>query len=343
VDSPAEFVWRVTGEVLKNNRLRRLVQGGKRLPGEIMRWFKETFDEVEFEGAKVKFKEAIEADWRTPARRLMAELEKAEERVIFIFDELPAMLDVMAAESGENVAAAFLSWFRTVRMQQKDRLRRYRFIAAGSIGIDPILRRLGASEKMNDFERLYVEPLTPEDARHLAGDLAESLEIRCGEGVLERLQELIGPSVPYFVHLFFSQLALLPAQQRQPLTGPVLEKVYRDRILGPTCKHYFEHYRQRLRRYGRTCERAAIAMLRAVAEGPRGRVSASELFDVYQKARKRGATESEFNELVADLQCDWYLVLDPNTNEYRFMLDLMRDWWRRWYGKPKKSSAAGGD
>jgi len=341
VESPAEFVWRVTGEIIRTEPLRRLVQGVKNLPGQITKWFQDTFDEVQFEGAKVKFKKDLGEDWRPPARRLITGLEKGSATVVFIFDELPAMLERMAAKAGKETAADFLSWFRKVRMQQKDRLRRYRFIVGGSIGIDPILRRLAASEAMNDFERVYVEPLSRADAQQLAGDLAYSLEIQCDEALLGHLLDLIGPPVPYFIHLFFSQLALLPPDERQPLTVGVLERVYRERILGPTCRHYFEHYRQRLKRYGPSLERAAINVLRSVAESPYGRSSWSELFDVYQKARKR-ASELLFAEMMADLQCDWYLVLDPHTNEYRFMLEVMRQWWRRWFGKPKSPKAERG-
>ncbi len=47
-----------------------------------------------------------------------------------------------------------------------------------------------------------------------------------------------------------------------------------------------------------------------------------------------------FNELMADLECDWYLVLDTRTNEYHFLLHVMRDWWRRWYGPPARKTAA---
>ena len=48
-------------------------------------------------------------------------------------------------------------------------------------------------------------------------------------------------------------------------------------------------------------------------------------------------------ELMADLECDWYLVLDTRTNEYHFMLILMRDWWRRWYGSPRRKAASAGE
>jgi hypothetical protein len=195
---------------------------------------------------------------------------------------------------------------------------------------------------LNDFERVYVEPLTRTDAEELARDLASGLEVRWDAAMADRLLELLGPAVPYFIQLFFSQLALLPARVRQDLDASTLDRVYGERILGPTCKHYFDYYRQRLKRYRVPLERVAIHVLRTVADSPHGRASWSQLFDIYQKACKRNASELEFCELMADLQCDWYLVLDPNTNEYRFMLDVMRQWWQRWFAKPKRPSAPEG-
>jgi len=73
-----------------------------------------------------------------------------------------------------------------------------------------------------------------------------------------------------------------------------------------------------------------------VADAPLGRVSGSSLYDLYRKARGRGAAEMEFDELLADLECDWYLCLDPRTNEYYFMVNVMRDWWQRWYGAARR-------
>src|SRR2546426_3116065 len=66
---------------------------------------------------------------------------------------------------GEETAAEFLAWFRTVRLEHKGVLGRHRFIVAGSIGIDAILRRLDASDKLNDFKRIYVGSLSPRRSR----------------------------------------------------------------------------------------------------------------------------------------------------------------------------------
>ena len=324
VDSPQEFVWRLTREILSNDRLRRFIQEAKGTPKKIADWAKDTFDEVGFAGTKVKFKQSLAEDWRDTARRLLLQLEAYDEKVIFILDELPAMLEIIADRQGEDVAHDFMAWFRVVRLQQKD----------GSIGIDVILRRLKTVDKLNDFERLYVQPLPKDVAIQLADELAKTMEIQCDQQVIDKLLTIIGQPVPYFIHLFFSQLGQLPQSERSPLTPETLESVYTQKILGPTCKHYFNHYRERLKRYGIGGEKAAVAILSTVAQ--QERASTSVLWDVYRKIKKRGANELGFDELMADLECDWYLLLDPHTNEYFYMVDIMRDWWSRWFRTPKQ-------
>ena len=148
-------------------------------------------------------------------------------------------------------------------------------------------------------------------------------------GFSAKLFELVGAPVPYFIHIFFAQLGLIPPGQRAKLTIAELEQIYRERVLGPTCRHYFDHYSSRLKRYGKTGEKAALAILRAVAG--QQRISRPALYDIYRKARGKGASDQEFDELMAGLEYDWYLRLDPDTNEFYFRLKVMQDWWRRWY------------
>jgi len=336
VDSPEEFVWRVTRELLRHHIFQSLLSKAKRLPKALAGWVKANFDEAEFEGAKIKFKEDIKEDWREAARRMLTELEKADETIIFLFDEFPAMLDRLIEKQGESVARDFLAWFRTVRLEQKDVLRRHRFIVAGSVGIDQILRKLGAADKLVDFERLTVEPLDETTAHRLASDLSRSYSINSNDAIIGRLFELIGAPVPYFIHIFISQIAQLPLAQRTGLTVADLDRIYKDRVLGPTCRHYFDHYSSRLQRYGKTGEKAALAVLRAVAS--HARISRPALFDIYHKARGRAASDQAFDELMADLEYEWYLRLDTDTNEFHFRLKVMQDWWRRWYPAPGAKS-----
>jgi hypothetical protein len=338
VTSPEEFVWRVTRKLLEQESLRHLLHVSKRLPSTIVNWAKETFDGLEFEGAKLTFKESVKENWREVAQHMMAELEKSDRTIVFLFDEFPGMIEKLIEHGGEKEAAEFLAWFRTVRLQQKDMLRRHRFVVAGSIGIDAVLRRLGVSGQMNDFERVYVEPLPDDVALKLAEDLAIAQNVAWDESHGTELFHLLGENIPYFIHLFFSELGQLPAGARQHISRGDLERIYRERVLGPTCKHYFQYYSVRLERRGKEAEAAAKGILRTVANAPAGRASRSALFEVYQKTLGAGATDIGFDELLGDLEHDWYLVLDPTTNEYFFKVKVMQDWWKRWYPSAARSA-----
>lgn len=331
VDTPAEFVWRITQALLLEDRWRKFLQGAKGMPKSLQDWFKDTFDEVGFSEAKVRFKASVEASWDDVARRLLATLETAPHRALLLLDELPSMLENLQRNLGDDAARAFLAWFRTVRLRQKDALRRHRFIVAGSIGVDVILRALQASDKMNDFARIAVEPISEIEARRVMQALAMSIEVNLTPELEDELLRLIGSPVPYFIHLFFSELGQLPPEERRRLNRDTLGRIYQTRVQGPACKRYFDHYRNRLARFGSAGEKAAVAILSSIVSAPQGRVSESALFAIYKKTRKSGWSDLEFTELMNDLECDWYLVRDPGTNEYYFMVKVIADWWKRWF------------
>ncbi len=337
VDSPEEFVWRITRALLEHDQWRHFLGKAKGVPRKLQQWIQDTFDEVGFSEAKLSFKDSISENWQDIARRLLATLEGAPERALIFLDELPAMLEKLTDAKGSTVAHDFLSWFRRVRLTPEEALRRHRFVVGGSIGIDVVLRQLDASDKLNDFIRLPVEPISPQSANALIEGLAESIEAPFTPGLSATVLGLIGSPVPYFIHLFFSELAQKPAAIRRSLTPDVLAEIYQSRIQCPACKRYFDHYRNRLRRFGKSGEQAAMAILSAVAGAPTGRVSESTLFALYKKTSRRGWSETEFTELINDLECDWYLMRDSNTNEYYFMVKVIADWWKRWFTRRRDS------
>jgi hypothetical protein len=216
-------------------------------------------------------------------------------------------------------------------MRQKDVLRRYRFVLGGSTSIDLTLRRLDVPDKLNDFSRVPIEALRPEHADALLQSLSEALGLRFTVEGRATLFELVSPPVPYFLHLFVSQIRMEEKLKDKQLGPDDVRDVYQRRVLGPTCRAYFDYYRQRLKRYGEPGRRAALAVLQEIANSTSGRVSDSMLYDVYRKARKHGADNFEFSEIMADLENDWYVQLDLKTNEYGFLLNVMRDWWKRFY------------
>ena len=333
ISAPEGFVTELLAALFEHDRLRKFVTSIRGLPTSVLDFITKHVDELGPEQFRVRLKESLGEVWQTTARRMILEMEKMDETVVFIIDEFAEMVDKVSRAKGQGSDAAIevVAWFRRLRLRQKDELRRYRFIIAGSTSIDMTLRRLGIPDKLNDCFRLPIEPLEPEYARVLLEGLAQSYGLQFTKAARDQFFELIGPPVPYFIHLFVSQLILEPGLKGKMLTPEQVGEVYRKRLLGPTCHKYFDPYRQRLRRYGPAAERAAVAILRAIAAAPAGRASDTTLYAVYRKARRKGATETEFREIMADLECDWYVLLDTATNEYYFLMDIMKAWWNRFY------------
>jgi hypothetical protein len=311
--------------------LRKLVSGIKGLPKKLTDFVSDRVQKIKIDMLEIELKEIVGESWSSVARTLILEMEKAEDTVLFIIDEFPQLIENLARKHGDETARSFLQWFRSLRMKQKDVLRRYRFVLAGSTSIDLSLRRLDVPDKLNDFCRVPIEALSTEHADELLDSLSDATGLRFTAEGRKALFELVSPPVPYFLHLFVSQILMEEKLRNKELGAEEVGDVYRRRVLGPTCRAYFDYYRQRLKHYGEPGRRAALALLQEVAHAPAGRVSNSMLYDVYRKARGRGASSFEFDEIMADLESDWYLQLDPRTNEYCFLLNVMRDWWKRFY------------
>ena len=311
----------------------------KKLPRAIAECLQEHVEEVSVDELfQVKLREELGESWQSVVKKLILEMEKASEMVVFMIDEFPQFIENVAKSQGNEAARGLLAWFRSLRMRQKDELRNFRVIIGGSTGIDQVLRSIQAFNGLNDFFRIPVEAVSRKDGEVILKGVAENCKLNFTQEGVDRFFELIGPSVPYFIHLFISQIIIDTQSKNREIDSEYVQQVYHNRLIGPACRGYFDVFRQRLKRYGVTGERAAIAVLRRIAEASEGRVADSTLYDTYQKERKKGASEVEFQEIMADLECDWYVSLDTATNEYFFLMEIMRDWWKRFYRSigPKK-------
>jgi hypothetical protein len=328
--SPVDFAMRLTEAAAGTDPIRKTLRAVKSLPKALREFLVHTVEEMEVKGVRLVLRQELETSWRETVRHLGAEMEKCQDTVVFLLDEFPWMLANMEKKLGPTPARDFMAWFSSFRLRGDSALRRHRFVVAGSIGLDALLRRLEAPDKLRDFERAYAGAIDEATAVHLVRDVCQTLDIEMTDELRQQIVERMD-RIPYFIHLLLSMLAQLPDCDRHPVVPEGLERVCADRMLGNEGKGYFDHYRDRLRHYGKSRERAAMAILSTVSEAPSGRVGESALYDMYRRARGRGFGSTEFDELMADLQCDFYLARDSQTNEYRFLVSVMRNWWKQWY------------
>lgn len=280
---------------------------------------------------QAKLKPAEAAQWPELAAGAVAALEQAGQPILFLWDELPAMLATIAEREGVEKAREYLAWFRSLRLDGNDNLRLHRFVVAGSTGLNYLLdRRLARPELINDFRRVEVGPLEPPADRELCVALADAARFTIDNGAIDHLLKRLGQPVPYFIQLFFAQAELTRTKIGTELTTSAIDTVFTSHVIGRPCKAYFDQYRRRLQRYPAEVESAIVAMLATIAISS-GSVDTERLYVIYRSHVRTSAGRTGFADLLADLECDWYLQCDSEAGTYSFYMAVMHDWWRRWY------------
>lgn len=327
---PSELIAHLVEQLARDDKLAKLLKGVKWLPETIWQFFRKNIEEVELFEVKIKLKEQLRQHWQERGEELFRLVSKSDETIIFILDEFPMMIDRMARlKSHRQEAVTLLRWLRAIRTSPNTS--NVRFLIAGSIGIDQVLNELGEIKSINDFEKLVLTPFPPKVAAAFLTELATAHSLNLSPACKRKILELIGTPVPYFLQILFSETHKAQAQDGENVTPKKIEQLYRQRVLGADCKTYFEHYYGRLRDYYQPNEeKAAKRILRELAVVEAARRDAC--WEHYKEIIGHKADLDRFNQMMADLENDFYIRYDEDARRYEFACKLLRDWWLRHYG-----------
>lgn len=330
LDSPEDFLLEIVVQLSADSKIGRALEGIAGIPKRAWHGIRNAVDEVELFQTKLKLREHIAPDWQEIGRQVFKKIGQLDQPVLFILDELPMMIDRMArTENKREDAKTFLRWMRALRVSPD--FKNVRFLIAGSIGIDAVLIEIGEISAINDFEKLKLEPFTNDVARNLLTELARSEEIALSEPCKDRMIELIGIQVPYFLQILFSEVYKAHQATDEPISVAGIDRIYRDKVLGVDCKTYFEHYYGRLRDYySPQDERAVKRLLRELAKV--GSMTPDACHALYRATIGGSANAESFNATLANLENDFYIRLNTETDQYEFACKLLRDWWLRHHG-----------
>ena len=293
---------------------------------DMKRWVSENIDEINAFDFGVKIRAGLDAgSWRHHGETLFRVCAAQEQPVLLVIDELPIFIKRMFHNDG-NAARAdeFLSWLRGVLQALGDDAPV--LFVSGSIGLEPLVRRLGIPDRINHLYPIRLGPWTRDASIECFGRLAESHELRVEDGVAEAVYEALGIGIPHHVQSFFARLRdFTTMQARDRVTVGDVADVYRNALLGPSGQNDLVHYETRLKE-GLEDESYSIAM-EILAE--------SATRDVFTPGARRSLEWLYANvmgdapERIADaldvLVHDGYIEACPDG--HRFPSRLLRDWW----------------
>ena len=275
---------------------------------------------------RVKIRAGLNAGtWRRHGERLIRECSTHDKPILLVIDELPIFLKRMLREDdGEGRVEEFLSWLRGAfqRLEGCSPV----LIVSGSIGLAPLVHRLGIPDRINHLYSFRLGPWSRDVSVECFKRLTESSKLSFEEGVADAVYEALGIGIPHQVQSFFARLQdFAIMQNRDHVTVEDAEVVYRTELLGPSGGIDLMHYETRLGE-GLDDKSYKIAM-EILAE--------AAVHDVFTIGARR-CLEGLYSRVLADtpdriedalevLVHDGYL--EVGDDGYHFPSRLLKDWW----------------
>ncbi len=292
----------------------------------IRRWFTDRIEEVSASQFRLKVRAGLDAgSWRRYGERLLSDCAKQEKPVLLVIDEVPIFLKRMLERDG-NAARVdeFLSWLRaaTQALGEKSPV----LILSGSIGLEPLVRRLGIPDRINHLDPFRLGPWNRETSVACFMRLADSHGLPVGDGVADEVYDSLGVGIPQHVQSFFARLREYATMLgRDRVTVEDVAEVYRNGLLGPSGQSDLVHYETRLKEafddegFSLAMEIVAEAAIEGVFTPGAERSLAALYGELVEDVSLRIADALEV------LAHDGYLEIGEGG--YRFQSRLLKDWW----------------
>ena len=290
------------------------------------RFLTDNIEEINALDFGVRIRAGLDAgSWRRHGKRLLRDCAEYDKPVLLVIDELPIFLKRMLLQDGDaRRVDEFMSWLRGVLQALGDDSPV--LMLSGSIGLEPLMRRLGIPDRINHLYPFRLGPWDRDTSVRCFEHLSEYYKLPVEDGVADAVYEALGIGIPHHVQSFFARLRDFAIMQgRDRVTVEDVDEVYRTALLGPSGQNDLVHYETRLKE-GLEDENYSIAM-EILAE--------AATLEVFTPAARQ-CLERLYSALVEDapgriadaleiLAHDGYLEADNGS--YRFPSKLLKDWW----------------
>ena len=288
----------------------------------------EKIDEISALSLRLKLRDGISAgSWRRHGERLIRACAEHDKPVLLAIDELPIFLSRMLREAdGARRVDVFLSWLRGALQGLEGNSPV--LVVSGSIGLAPLVRRLGIPDRINHLHTVRLGPWTRETSVECLERLAEANGLRFEDGVAGAVHEALGIGIPHYVQSFFARLKERATMRSRALvTREDVAEVYRKELLGPSGDNDLVHYRTRLEE-GLGDEESCTIALEILDEAADQGVFTPDARRCL--ARRYAPTGDDAPGRIAEvlevLVHDGYLEASENGG-HRFPFRLLKDWW----------------
>ncbi len=163
-----------------------------RLAAGMKRWIGDNIEELSASEFRVKVRAGLDAgSWRRHGEQLFRDCAAHDHPVLLVIDELPIFLKrMLRGNDGVRRVEEFLSWLRGI-LQALGNSSPV-LIVSGSIGLGPLVKRLGIPDRINHLDPFRLGPWDHDTSVECFERLAKSHELRIEDGVAKAVYEALG-------------------------------------------------------------------------------------------------------------------------------------------------------
>jgi hypothetical protein len=285
---------------------------------------------------KIKFSKERERDWKTLLIKAIHSIcEQSEERVVFLWDEIPYMLQKIHSKekqknSSENSAIEILDTLRAL-MNEIDNLR---FVYTGSIGLHHVISEIAGnltSQPTNDMDIMELKPLNEQYAREMTEFYLKKELVEYSDKAIIEIIYTECDRVPFYIEKVVKKISLIEDEVSADIVKEEISKM----IIDANNELEMEHFRERLSKYytgsvkdvnGNKIKKSSIAkaLLNFLAISN----SSHSIDDCHTYLKSVYSLEDRdlTIKLLDFLAKDYYIAKDLD-NKYSFCFTLIKRWW----------------
>lgn len=144
-------------------------------------------------------------DYLNELNQLIVMLEKYDDTIVLLLDELPEVLFNLHKSGRTEEAISILQNLRHWR--QDDKYKYLKFVLSGSVGIHYVVQTIeGRNSDLNDLCKIKYEPLSSDEAKAYINWATSEATVKYNVAITEYLLEKITYCVPYFINLMLNEI-----------------------------------------------------------------------------------------------------------------------------------------
>jgi hypothetical protein len=277
-------------------------------------------------GVEVVLSEVRPDEWVPLGEELIEALRGSDQRALILLDELPVFVTRLLEQAdGRARARRLLDWMRDARQGTVEGADRFRWLLAGSIGLDAVTQRLGLGASINDLLVQRLGPFEEASALEFLTRLGRQYALRLDEEARGRVLARTGWLIPHHLQLFFHHLRGRELPAGATVSAGLVDEVF-DELGRPASRACFDPWYQRLsEELGAPRDAQARALLSACARDPEGASRAVLDQTLARQISDLEARAADLVWLLSVLENDGYVVLEGAR--HRFRSPLLRSYW----------------